>query len=57
MHKNSDTRKLVLAYGSWGLIAGKNGACKKGNPPWIGVGLMRKLAQRFVVAPTPEQYT
>lgn len=57
MHKKSDTRKLVLAYGSWGLIAGKNGACKKGNPPCIGVGLMRKLAQRFIVAPTPEHYT
>lgn len=32
-------------------------ACNKGNAPCIGVGLMRKLARRFVVAPTPEAYT
>lgn len=30
----TDRRPLVLAYGSWGLIAGKAGAaCNKGNPP------------------------
>ena len=51
----NDSRPIVLAYGSWGLVAGK--MCNKGNPPCIGVGLMRKLARRFVVAPTPEQYT
>jgi len=27
-------------------------ACNKGNAPCIGVGLMRKLARRFVVAQT-----
>ena len=49
---------MVLAHGSWGTIAGRTGAtCNKGNPPCIGVGLMRKLAKRFVVAITPEQYT
>ena len=54
----TDTRPLVLAYGSWGLIAGKAGAaCNKGNPPCIGVGLMRKLSKRFLVVPTPEAYT
>jgi hypothetical protein len=54
----SDSRPIVLAYGSWGLVAGRPGmACNKGNPPCIGVGLMRKLAKRFVVAPTPEAYT
>ena len=54
----TDERPLVLAYGSWGLVAGKVGAaCNKGNPPCIGVGLMRKLARRFVVVPTPEAYT
>ena len=53
-----DTRPLVLAYGSWGMVAGRPGvACNKGNPPCIGVGLMRKLARRFLVAPTPEAYT
>ena len=51
-------RPMVLAYGSWGTIAGRAGAaCNKGNPSCIGVGLMRKLAKRFVVAITPEQYT
>ena len=49
-------RPMVLAYGSWGTIAGRAGAaCNKGNPPCIGVGLMRKLAKRFVVAITPQQ--
>ena len=53
-----DARKLVLAYGSWGMVAGRPGAAvNKGNPPCIGVGLMHKLARRFVVAPTPEAYT
>ena len=53
-----DARTLVLAYGSWGLVAGRAGAaCNRGNPPCVGVGLMRKLARRFVVAPTPEAYT
>jgi len=53
-----DARPIVLAYGSWGMIAGRAGAaCNRGNPPCIGVGLMRKLARRFVVSPTPEAYT
>ena len=52
----TDERPLVLAYGAWGLIAG-NDPCKRGNPPCIGVGLMRKLSKRFVVAPTPEHCT
>ena len=56
--KKGDSRPLVLAYGSWGLVAGKPGmACNKGNAPCIGVGLMRKLAKRFVVAVTPEAWT
>ena len=54
----TDARPLVLAYGSWGLVAGKAGsACNRGNAPCIGVGLMRKLARRFLVCPTPEAYT
>jgi hypothetical protein len=56
MHKKGDDRTLVLAYGSWGAVAGR-GVCNRGNPPCIGVGLMNKLAKRFVVALTPEQYT
>tara|TARA_Y100000389_G_scaffold192798_1_gene220712 strand:+ start:748 stop:2712 length:1965 start_codon:yes stop_codon:yes gene_type:complete len=53
-----DARQIVLAYGSWGLVAGRAGAaCNRGNPPCIGVGLMRKLSKRFVVSPTPEAYT
>jgi hypothetical protein len=58
MHAPSDGRTLVLAYGAWGLIAGRpNAAANKGNPPAIGVGLMKKLSKHFVVAPTPEHYT
>ena len=38
-------------------MAGRVGVGNKGNPPTIGVGLMNKLAKRFVVALTPEQYT
>lgn len=58
MHRKDDTRTLVLAYGSWGLVAGRpETACNKGNPPTIGVGLMNKLSKRFVVALTPEQFT
>ena len=58
MHARDDPRTLVLAYGAWGLVAGRsNQAANKGNPPAIGVGLMKKLALHFVVAPTPEHYT
>jgi hypothetical protein len=54
----TDKRRLVLAYGSWGAVAGRpDMACNKGNPPCIGVGMMRKLAKHFVVALTPEHYT
>lgn len=58
IHKKSDSRTLILAYGSWGLVAGRAGnAANKGNPSCIGVGLMRKLGKRFLVSPTPEQFT
>jgi hypothetical protein len=56
IHKKGDTRTLVLAYGSWGATDGAS-CIKKGNPPTIGVGLMRKLAKRFVVSLTPEHFT
>ena len=58
LHGKEDSRNLVLAYGSWGLVAGRPGtACNKGNPPCIGVSLMRKLAKHFLVCLTPEAYT
>jgi hypothetical protein len=58
IHKKSDSRTLVLAYGSWGLVAGRpRNVTNKGLPPSIGVGLMRKLGKRFLVSPTPEQFT
>ena len=58
MHDPMDPRQLVLAYGSWGAVAGRAGsAANRGNAPCIGVGLMNKLAKRFLVALTPEQYT
>ena len=46
---------LVFAFNF--VAAGGGYVGKKGNPPAIGVGLMRKLAKRFVVALTPEHYT
>lgn len=53
-----DDRQIVLAYGAWGLVAGTTpSTCNKGNPPCIGVGLMRKISKHFVVALTPEHYT
>lgn len=58
MHAKDDKRTLVLAYGAWGLVAGRpNMAANKGTPPAIGAGLMKKLALHFVVAPTPEHFT
>lgn len=58
MHSKHDKRPLVIAYGAWGLLAGRPGAaCNRGNPPCIGVGLMRKIAKRFLVVATPEIYT
>lgn len=58
MHKPTDLRPLVLAYGAWGLTAGQPGMpCSKGNPPAVGVGLMKRLALDFVVMPTPEHHT
>ena len=35
---------LTLESRAWGLVAG-NDPCKRGNPPCIGVGLMRKLSE------------
>jgi hypothetical protein len=58
MHEKDDSRPLVIAYGAWGLAAGQPGRpCNKGNPPAVGVGLMKRLALNFVVMPTPEHYT
>ena len=49
-----DDRPLVLAYGSWGATTSK---AFRNMPPCVGVGLMRRLAHRFVVVVTPEHYT
>jgi hypothetical protein len=49
---------MVLAYGSWGGVAGTPGApCNKGHPSCIGKGLRHKLSKHFVVLTTPEAYT
>ena len=58
LHDEKDDRSLVLAYGSWGTIAGQAGVvCNKGNPSAVGLGLLRRLSKRFLVAITPEHYT
>jgi hypothetical protein len=49
---------MVLAYGSWGGVAGRPGApCNKGRPSCIGKGLRHKLSKHFVLLTTPEAYT
>ena len=49
---------LVLAYGSWGGVAGRPGqVCNRGHAPCLGVGLRRELSKHFVVAVTPEHHT
>jgi hypothetical protein len=58
MHAKEDDRPLVLAYGAWGLVAGRpNMAANRGTPPAVGAGLMKRLSLHFVVSPTPEHYT
>lgn len=57
MHKKDDERAFALAYGAWGLVAGVSSGFNRGNPPCIGVGMLRKLAKRFLVVITPEHYT
>lgn len=49
---------LMLAYGSWGGIAGRPGhVCNKGNPPCPGIGLRSELSKHFLVVSTPEYNT
>ena len=49
---------IMLAYGSWGGIAGRPGhACNKGQPPCPGVGLRKTLSKHFLVVSTPEYNT
>ena len=49
---------MVLAYGSWGGVAGRSGApCNRGCPPCPGIGLRKKLSHHFIIVNTPEQYT
>lgn len=51
-------KQLVLAYGQWGLVAGRPGSPgNKGNRPGLGIGLAKHLSRFFVVVFTPEQYT
>lgn len=48
----------MLAYGSWGGVAGRPGqVCNRGHAPCLGVGLRRELSKHFVVAVTPEHHT
>ena len=53
--RSHSDRLMVLAYGSWGMQAGR--MPMRGLPPTIGVTFLRKLARRFVVCVTPERNT
>ena len=57
LQRDSET-PLVLAYGSWGSVAGRPGSAVNRNaPPCIGVGLRKQLANHFLVITTTEHYT
>jgi len=56
--EKKDARPMVLAYGAWGLVAGRAGmACNRGSIPCVGAGFMKRISRRFLVAPTPEHHT
>ena len=46
---------VAIAWGAWGLVSGA--ACSRGNPPALGIGLMKEFAKDFLVVPTPEHHT
>ena len=46
---------IAIAWGAWGLVSGA--ACSRGNPPALGIGLMKEFAKDFLVVPTPEHHT
>ena len=51
-------KQLLLAYGGWGMSAGRPGqATNRHSPPCMGVGLLRELAAHFAVVIVPEPYT
>ena len=53
--QRDSTRRMVLAYGSWGMAS--SGFSPRGLPPTIGIGMIRYLAKYFPVVITPEHYT
>lgn len=58
MRDRSSDRPFVIAYGSWGGIAGVPGQpCNRGHPPCLGKGLRARLASEFVVVSVPERNT
>lgn len=49
---------LVVAWGAWGMTAGRPGqVANKGKAPCLGVGLMKRVAKELVVVKTPEHMT
>ena len=51
-------KQMVIAWGGWGKSAGRPGqACNKGSAPALGVGLLEKVAQHFLVIVVPEGYS
>ena len=56
--ERSTGKQLVIAWGGWGASAGRPGqACNKGSAPAMGVGLLGKVAEHFLVVVVPEGYT
>eukprot|EP00966_Prymnesium_polylepis_P172703 3994053-Prymnesium_polylepis.1 len=59
MRRQDDGKQdLVVAWGAWGLVAGRPGqAANRGKAPCLGVGLMKRVAKVLPVVKTPEHMT
>lgn len=58
--RRSEDEQLVVGWGAWGMVAGRPGqAVNRGNPPCIGVGLLKRVAQTdgILVVKVPEHKT
>ena len=59
MRRQEDGKQdLVVAWGAWGVVAGRPGQIvNRGKAPCLGVGLMKRVAKVLPVVKTPEHMT
>jgi hypothetical protein len=56
--KRPEKEHMVIAWGAWGMVAGRPGqAVNRGKAPCLGVGLMKRVAKELCVVKTPEHMT